>query len=292
MDCFDSRLSIVIITFNRVAELTRTLARLEALPGRPQVVVVDNASSDGTSDVVEREFPNVRLIRAPANLGAAGRTLGAQSVNCPFIAFCDDDTWWAPHSLERASKLLEEHPSIAILTGRILVGEENIDDPICRELERSPVPSAPGVPGTPLVGFIAGASVVRRSAFLEAGGFNPRLFIGGEEGLLALDLLAKGWTIRYVPDLVVHHHPSKNRDAAARSRYLIRNELWLSWLRRPAVVALRKTLEVMSDAVHDTSSRQALAAACSGLPWVLAQRRVVSPEVERSLRLVEERSRD
>ena len=71
-----------------------------------------------------------------------------------------------------------------------------------------PLPARGPLPGKPLLGFLAGALVVRRTAFLEAGGFDPRFFIGGEEQLLAIELAVRGWTLCYVPQLVVHHHPS------------------------------------------------------------------------------------
>ena len=79
----------------------------------------------------------------------------------------------------------------------------------------------------------AGASMVRRSAFLTGGGFEARFFLGGEEELLAADLAARGHWLCYVPDLVVHHHPSPLRDGQGRRLTAARNALWFTWLRRP-----------------------------------------------------------
>jgi hypothetical protein len=55
------------------------------------------------------------------------------------------------------------------------------------------VPDLPDLPGPPVLGFIACGGIVRRAAFLEVGGFNSRLGVGGEEELLAVDLTARGW---------------------------------------------------------------------------------------------------
>lgn len=71
--------------------------------------------------------------------------------------------------------------------------------------------------GVPIVGFAACGSMVRRSAFLEAGGFEQRFGVGGEEQVLALDMLSKGWQLAYVDEIVAYHHPSPVRDAARRS---------------------------------------------------------------------------
>src|SRR3954469_15178304 len=177
----DTRVSIVMITHNRRAEVLHSLGILSSLPERPALIVVDNDSSDGTVDAVRGTFPHVEIHALPENSGAAGRTLGVAHATTPYVAFCDDDTWWHPGSLRRAVELFEAHPRLAVVTGRILVGPEEREDPVCRELESSPLPDEPGLPGHPLRGFMAGASAVRRSAFLEAGGFPARFFIGGEE---------------------------------------------------------------------------------------------------------------
>ncbi|MDQ3858325.1 MAG: glycosyltransferase [Actinomycetota bacterium] len=67
------RVAVVIATRNRRASLVRTLARIDALAERPAVVVVDNASSDGTPALVRRAFPSVRVL----SLGEKRRTARA-----------------------------------------------------------------------------------------------------------------------------------------------------------------------------------------------------------------------
>jgi GT2 family glycosyltransferase len=222
------------------------------------------------------------------NLGAAGRTLGVRHIDTPYVAFADDDNWWAPGSLGRAVELLDAHPRLGLLNGRILVGPEERPDPACEELEKSPLPREPGMPGPPILGFLAGGAVVRRSAHLQVGGFHPRFGVGGEEGLLAADLDALGWWVCYVSEVVVHHHPSlRQRDPYARHWHMVRNGLWLAWLRRPWASALRHTAFLARLAPRVRAVRRGLAAALAGLPWVLRQRRVLPRRVEQGLRLLE-----
>lgn len=283
----DSRISVVMITHNRREEVLVSLEHLTHLPERPPIFVVDNGSSDGTAESVAGRFPHVHVLAAGDNLGAAARNLGVRRADTPYVALCDDDTWWAPGSLAQATDLFETQPRLAVATARILVGPQEVEDSICAELERSPLPREEGMPGAPLLGFMAGASVVRRSAFLDAGGFEPRLFLGGEEELLAADLVAAGWWLCYVPQLVVHHHPSARRDAFSRRWHLLRNALWSAWLRRPLSGALRQTGRLVRNAPRTRETWCGLAAAVAGLPWVLRQRRVAPPEVERKFRLLE-----
>src|SRR5204863_5798610 len=101
----------------------------------------------------------------------------------------------------------------------------------------SPFPNELRIPGTEVFGFLAGACVMRRTAFVQCGGYHRRLFIGGEEALLAIDFMAAGWRMAYVPDIVVYHDPSILRNARGRRRLLIRTALWCAWLRRPIPAA-------------------------------------------------------
>src|SRR5688500_10798734 len=115
----DPRIAVVVITRDRARDLLRTLARLDALPERPQVVVVDNGSRDGTPARVAARFPRVRVLAGDCDRGAAARTTGVLAVPAPYVAFCDDDSWWEPGSLARAADLLDAHPDLALLAARV-----------------------------------------------------------------------------------------------------------------------------------------------------------------------------
>jgi GT2 family glycosyltransferase len=284
----DERVAVAVITHQRRAEALAALARLRDLPEAPHVVVVDNGSTDGTAAAVRREHPWAELVASPENLGAIGRNVAIARLRTPYVAFCDDDTWWEPGSLRRAADLLDAHPDVAVLTGRILVEPGGREDPIVAELRDSPVRGRPGLPGPALGSFLAGASVVRRTAFEGVGGFHPRLWLGGEEELLAADLAAAGWELCYVADLVVHHLPSRARDPHRRRRDGIRNTLWFTWLRRPLPAALARTADVLRTLPRDRVSAAGVLAAVRGLPWVLRERRPLPEGVERRFRALAE----
>ncbi|MFD8204504.1 glycosyltransferase family 2 protein [Streptomyces sp. NPDC059701] len=283
----DPRTTVVVITHNRCPELLHTLDRLAELPEKPPVIVTDNASTDGTAAAVARHHPEVRLLRPGRNLGAVGRNLAVGRVRTPYVAFCDDDSWWAPGSLSGAADLLDRYPAVGSVTARIVVEPEGTEDPIVRELRDSPVPRPDWLPGPALGSFLAAATVLRTDAFRAAGGFHPRLWLGGEEELLAADLAADGWWLTYDDDLTIHHRPSEVRDSTLRRAYGIRNTLWFTWLRRPAGHALRRTLHLARTVPRDTASLRAFAEAAAALPWVLRERRVLPAEVEARLRALE-----
>ena len=286
----EHRVTVVVITRNRRPELVRTLERMTALPERPPVIVVDNASDDGSA-LAAGSFPGVTVIEAARNLGAAGRNLAVRQVTTPYVAFCDDDTWWDPGALARAADLLDACPRLASVTGRILVEPGGTEDPITPELRYSPVPGPPWLPGPALLSIMAGASMLRVTAFRQVGGFSPRLWLGGEEELLSLDLAAAGWWMCWAEDVIVHHSASAVRDPRQRRVLGIRNTLWTAWLRRPPGGAVRRTAAVLRSVPKDPASAAAVARAVAGLPWVLRERRVIPASVEAGLRRLEEPQR-
>lgn len=282
MSPWTERISVVVLTCNRREEVCRTLTHIATLDG-PRVIVVDNGSQDRTADRISRDFPSVTLIRLDRNMGAAARNVGAQACNTPYVAFCDDDAWWEKCSLQRAVEMMDAHSRVAVLNARVLIGAEQREDPICASMACSPLPSL-GLPGKALAGFLAGACVVRKQAFLEAGGYEPKFFIGGEEALLALDFLAQHWALVYAPQLIVHHYPSSKRNASLRRHLLLRNAFWVAWLRLPMTSALRQSLRLC---VRGTAGLPALVAAMREMPWVLQRRKVLPPRALAMYRLLE-----
>lgn len=287
-----TKVTVVVITRDRRGELLRTLRLLTELPERPPVVVVDNGSSDGTARAVAAAFPEVRLLTPGRNLGAVGRNLGVGYARTPYVAFCDDDTWWEPGSLAAAVRLLDTHPRLAAVNARIVVEPSGTEDPVVAELRDSPLPRPDWLPGPALGSFMAGATVVRASAFRAAGGFHPRLWFGGEEELLATDLISAGWWIAYAAELTVHHAASTQRDATDRRTIGLRNTLWFTWLRRPLRSALGRTAHLARTVPRDAASARAFALALRGLPWVLTERRAVAPPVEAAISALEAARRD
>lgn len=273
----------MMATRNRRDELLGTLGRLRELPERPPVVVVDNGSSDGTAAAVAVHYPEMQVVALPANVGAAARTVGVRRASTPFVALSDDDSWWEPSALARAAGALHDDPRIGLLAAHILVGPEERDDPTSVLMAAGDGAEEPGsaTPGRRAVtGFLACAAVVRRSAFLGVGGFEPHLVIGGEEELVALDLAEAGWKLIYAPEVVAHHYPSPRRDVSRRRLMLVRNRLLTSWLRYSVPVALRRSAAAVRSGDGRFTACLGTAAAVRSAPWTLAHRAAVATAVE------------
>jgi GT2 family glycosyltransferase len=281
----EHRASVVVLTHNRRDQLLQTLQRLRALPERPPVIVVDNASSDGTAHAVRTQHAGVTLVRTQRNLGAAARNLGVRAAATRYVAFCDDDVYWHAGALDQACDVLDAHPRVAVLNARLLVGERGAPDPVTQAMAASPLDSH-GLPGRCVAGFLAGACVMRADAFREAGGYREELFIGGEEELLAIDLLARGWVLLYAPSVVAQHLPSPLRDGVRRRALLARNAVWVAWMRYPVHEALARTLRELGRCGAGRARMAWLRETLSGLRWAWSQRRPMPPGVAEQLRRV------
>lgn len=274
-----SDVTVVVASQNRRADLLATLPRHEA-----PVVLVDNASTDGTVEAVRSTHPDVTVLALDRNHGAHGRTLGVARAGTPFVAFADDDSWWAPGDLARAVAIMRAHPRLAVLNARILVGPEERLDPVCREMADSPLGTPPDLPGPALLGFVACGALVRTEAFEAVGGFDPVVRFPGEEERLALDLAAAGWGLAYVDAVTVHHHPSPQRHSPVRRQVAI-------WRSRVLTAVMRARLPelagVLTGAVRaGRPGLEGLARAVPDLPAAVRRRRPVPDDVRATARLL------
>jgi GT2 family glycosyltransferase len=270
----------VVMTRDRWPDLAVSLPHHEG-----PVVLVDNGSRDGTPGLVRRHFPEVTVVELGRNQGAQARNVGVARARTSYVAFADDDSWWSPGALETAGDHLDRHRRLGLVAARILVGEQQLEDPVCAVMARSPLGWAADLPGPSVLGFVACDSVVRRRSFLRSGGFDEVVFFAGEEERVALDLATDGWGMSYVEDVVAHHHPSRVRDPAARDALIRRNRLLTAFMRRPWCVVAEAVRE---DLAAGPQARRATLAALRRLPPALRRRRAVPAAVERALRLLEE----
>lgn len=283
------KIDVVIVTRNRAESLIATLERLMGLAEKPGIIVADNGSTDGTPQIVRGRYPDVDVIEAGRNMGSAARTLGVQASNSEFIAFCDDDSWWPDGALRGITDIFGAYPALGLVAAKLLVGEDQKIDPVSLAMADSPLRCKRDLPGPPILGFAACGAAVRRQAYLAAGGFHQRFGVGGEEQLLALDLVTHGWDLCYVDRIIAHHHPSPSRNVRTRSAVEVRNMLWTSWLREHAGVSAARTTRLVRDSLLSRDHRSGVKQAILGLPWVLGERSPVTLELQEQLLSLDQR---
>ncbi len=193
--------SILIVTWNRRPDLARAIeSALNQTWSSIEVVVMDNASTDGTATLVRERFPQVKLVQAPRNLGCpSGRNFGFRQCLGDFIYCLDDDGWLKPDAIEIAVRRAQSEPRIAVVMSRI---HETSGDGSVRRLpeeREQPVYQA---------SFCGGCSLIRREAIDQVGAFPEDFFRQAEEEDLAIRLLDAGWFCFLEPQSIMFHAPS------------------------------------------------------------------------------------
>src|SRR4051794_15839894 len=281
------RVGVAIATRERRAELEAALERLLALPERPPVVVADNGSRDGTPAAIRARFPAVEVLELGENRGAGARNAAVRALDTPYVPFSDDDSWWGPGALDRAAAHFDRNSRLGLLPPPLLVGSDERLDPVCAVMAHSPLRAGDDRPGRPVLGFVACGAIVRRDAFLSAGGFDARYGIGGEGRPFAVDLAPARRGVRHLPRAGAHPHPAGGAMRPGRRAVALRNDVWSAWLHRPAGAALRRTAGLLRRSGPHRDTAAGLAQALRGAGWVARERRVVPPDVERALEAVE-----
>jgi GT2 family glycosyltransferase len=286
-------MSFVIATRDRSEGLRQTLVRLLFTTTCP-IIVVDNDSHDDTREVVyalahsHPQGRRLRLVALSRNRGAVARNVGVAACDTPYVAFCDDDSWWAPEAPVIGAELFDRHPALAVVAAQTVVWPSGRRDPFSDVLASSALGHKPGMPGPSVLGFQSCSAMVRASAFLAAGGFNPVLHFRGEEQLLALDLASAGWELCYCPKVTAFHQPSPIRAAAAaQSARVLRNDFLTCLMRRPPDRCMSTFRQLLSAAAGDSAHAMAAAEALVRLPVALGQRRRLSEELEHKVRRLE-----
>lgn len=281
----------MIATRDRSEELRAVLHRLLDTTDCP-IVVVDNASRDDTVAVARGiaagSGGRLTVIALDRNEGAVARNVGVARCSTPYVAFCDDDSWWAPEATALAEAVFAEHPTVALLAARTVLWPQRRDDPLVAVFAGSPLGHDPSLPGPSILGFQSCSAVVRKAAFEAAGGFSPILHFRGEEDLLAWDLASHGWDLCFCPALVAYHQPSPTRSPSQVQRArVLRNTLLTACLRRPAIPCARAAGRLAWAATRDGAHVRALLEAVAAMPAVVRARRRLPDPVERSLRMLE-----
>lgn len=275
----DSGVSAVVLSYNRGHVLPGVLNRILALPV-DEVIVVDNGSTDGSQDIVRGFGGRVRLVEADHNMGASGRNLGVEAASHELVLQLDDDSYPLPGAVESLRPLFERQPDLGVVGG--FVRDVDPDGNLLRDTElgtfdwflRAGARGEPPDDGFPTFFFPEGACMVRRSAYLEVGGFFPPFFFTASEVDLATRLLKAGWDVRYHPAAEFEHmkDPGGRLTPAHVLRLRIRNQLWYFWLRMPADVAVRRMIGYLAFDLVETGYRGLVRAWAGGIVDAWRQR--------------------
>ncbi len=224
-------LSIVIVNWNTRQYLQACLGSIRSgAPGFPfETIVVDNASADGSGEMVRREFPDVRLIENKENTGfAAANNQGARAASGRFLLFLNPDTQVHPGTLAGAVAFMEQHPEAGIMGCRTMNPDGSLQATafasptqlrtfavvsglnrffkLSRFSDHSRLRTPDYVQGSFLI--------IKKALFDDCGRFDERFFLYAEDVDLCLRIKAAGFRIYYYPAVsITHYGGGSSRDS-------------------------------------------------------------------------------
>jgi GT2 family glycosyltransferase/glycosyltransferase involved in cell wall biosynthesis len=233
--------SVVVVNY-RGAEDTitclRALAELSYPADKIQVVVVDNASGDGSAERIRAAVPSATVVESPENLGfAGGCNLGVESATGSVLAFLNNDARPHPDWVRAAVRVLQAEPTVGAVASKVLDWDGTDIDFVDGGLTwfgmgykrhaGLPDDGSHDAPRDVLFGT-GSALFARASVFKSLGGFDERFFMFYEDVDLGWRMNLRGWRVRYEPSsLTFHkHHASMSSIDHSRELYLLeRNAL-------------------------------------------------------------------
>lgn len=217
--------SVLIVTKNRKDELRVALDSVLRQTANPEVIVIDDGSTDGTSAMVAAEFPGVRLARDGQSVGyILRRNEGARLATGSVLFSLDDDAIYSTPDVVRATLDDFATPQVAAVAIPCI-------DVQVGQLVHPPPPDDREAYAT--ARFKGTAYAVRCDAFLAAGGFRGDLVHQGEESDLSIRLLAAGYVVRLGRAAPIHHFESPRRDFQRMDFYGARNAVLFAWQNVP-----------------------------------------------------------
>jgi hypothetical protein len=240
-------LSVVIVSWNVRALLERCLSSLQECSEQGslkcEIIVVDNASSDGSAQMVRQRFPAVRLIASDSNLGfTRGNNTGAARSSGRYILLLNPDTEVLGDALSAMVAYMEHHPDVGALGPKLLFPDGQVQPSRRRfptlataVLEstvfqqwfpRHPVLSHyyvqdRGDDEEQDVDWLVGACLlIRREAWEQAGPLDERFFMYSEELDLCRRLKNVGWRVVFFPGAAVVHHEGGSSSQVVPERHI------------------------------------------------------------------------
>ena len=286
---------VVVVNWNGAHLLPaclNSLLRQDLESGDLDIVVVENASTDDSLALLERDYPQVQVVVTEKNLGfAGGVNAGLIDLDAEFVVLLNNDATFAPDAVRhllthlRAPKnartgavtaqvLLTERDALgnALInsTGNILTKTGAATDRDWLVAASTPARGA-HLASEEVFGFCGGAAALRSSTLREVGMFDAELFLYYEDTDLSWRIRAHGWDIHYVPEAVAHHlHAASSDPSSARFRYFnTRNSLRV-YVRHAPVHAVvksfaRQAVGCLRHAIRRDESQEVLRARSTGL---------------------------
>jgi GT2 family glycosyltransferase len=239
-------LSLIIVNWN-VKDLLRNCLQslLEAGQAAPdlslEIIIVDSASTDGSPDMVRRQFPQARLVESNQNLGyAGGNNAGADLAQGRYLFLLNPDTVVKPDALRRLVRYMDSHPAVGVVGPQLLWPDGTIQSsrrrfptlgslfwestllgqwfPHHQHIARYHMQDIAPDHNQPVDWVVGAAMLIRREAWRQVGPIDAAYFMYFEETDWCRRCAEAGWKIHYLPEAQIIHYEGKSSEQVMAER--------------------------------------------------------------------------
>ncbi len=296
-------LSVIVVSWNVRDLLRRCLQSIlaavdgSAPPRTLEILVVDNASADGSAAMVQAEFPTVRLIANDRNRGfTAANNQGLAASQGRYLLLLNPDAELLDGALAEMVGCMEAHPEAGVLGPQLLYPDGSVqssrrrfptvatalvestviqewwrDNRVLRRYYMLDPPPPPGEP-QPVDWLVGACLLVRRAAYEQVGGLDEGFFMYSEELDWCRRIKGAGWQVLYLPTARVIHHEGKSSEQVVPARHIHFQSSKVRYFRKHHG---RLTAELLRGFLLATYLYQA---AREGLKWLVGHKRPLRAE--------------
>ena len=233
------RASVIIVNWNGKHLLAECLGSLALQTEKDfETIIVENGSTDGSSEFIKKNYPGVRVIDAGSNLGfAKGNNVGAKAAEAPVVVLLNNDTVVEPDWLEKLIAPLERDQSIGAVGSKLLFYDNKSEiNSIGAFVSKLGFSGSLG-DGKPRSEFgkeielfapCGGAVAIRKKLYSEIGGLYEPFFMYEDDVDLGWKVWNAGFRCVLAPDSIVYHKYSRTQKPY-KYYYMTRNKLWCAW---------------------------------------------------------------
>lgn len=282
--------SIVTLCWNRKEDILESLKGIAKIDYEPmEVIVVDNASTDGTCEAIAEQFPEVKVIKMFKNIGIEAYNIGFKNAKGEYIVILDDDSFPHPKAVSRMVEKFERDAKLGVVAFDVrnfykYDAVANISEDSAADTEATAKEY--------YMGFNGAGAGIRKDLFEKIGYYPEEFFLYWNEADTAFRVWNSGYKVVFFSDIISYHKYSpKNRESSRAAYYYTRNAFYLVWKNYPLFMAVKKTIYLIQKSIYSAMEQhsfvyiKAMLNALFHMNRIKGKRDAVSVDIAKKLRI-------